>query len=64
MFKKRLIEKANIGKTYSTRVNNAIDKDKVNKIKFYIKVFLVVGVISTILILNTIWGGQLDFDKK
>lgn len=62
MFKRRLIERADIGKSYSTNVSNAIDKKKVERVKFYLKVFFIVGIIGTILVLDTLWGGQLDFN--
>lgn len=66
MFKKRRIEYFNIGDTansYGTSARNAIDQKKIERIEFYLKVFVICGVLGTLLMLDTIWGGQLDYEK-
>lgn len=62
-YKKRIIEKADIGSSYSTSVKNAIDPKKVERIKKYLKIIFILGLIGLLLMLDTIWGGQLDIKK-
>jgi hypothetical protein len=66
MFKKRMIEHASFSdaaNSYGTSARNAIDQKKIERIEFYLKVFVICGVLGTLLMLDTIWGGQLDYEK-